>query len=167
MKVDSSNSLYTIIRLSMLSVLWWYYGLDRFVMLSLCHLLNLKNVSENVIFNYDRETSFIFAVNYSTLIMFNVDICSEWYDNSNLIISRDIGNFSNRKSPFYSCRASSVTVFNKCFSSRSSLCLPIIVTSKCVQLFDIQIWNKLLLFSIFDFVRASSSKIFRWDTSIY
>ena len=75
MKVDSSNSLYTIIRLSMLSVLWWYYGLDRFVMLSLCHLLNLKNVSENVIFNYDRETSFIFAVNHATLIMLSLLSC--------------------------------------------------------------------------------------------
>ena len=112
MKVDSSNSLYTIIRLSMLSVLWWYYGLDRFVMLSLCHLLNLKNVSENVIFNYDRETSFIFAVNHSTLIMINVNICSEKYDNPNLIISSNIGNFSNRTCSFYGCIVSSVTVLN-------------------------------------------------------
>ena len=113
MKVDSSNSLYTIIRLSMLSVLWWYYGLDRFVMLSLCHLLNLKNVSENVIFNYDRETSFIFAVNYSTFIMLcNVNICSEWYDNLNLIISSNIGNFSNRKPLLYSCIVSYITVLN-------------------------------------------------------
>ena len=74
MKVDSSNSLYTIIRLSVLFVfLWWYYGLDRFVMLSLCHLFNLKNVLGclfqltygNIISSLQDITIYIF--NYSLL----------------------------------------------------------------------------------------------------
>ena len=63
MKVDSSNSLYTIIRLSVLFVfLWWYYGLDRFVMLSLCHLWwTLKNVSEDTSFSIMiRKHHFVF-----------------------------------------------------------------------------------------------------------
>ena len=74
MKVDSSNSLYTIIRLSVLFVfLWWYYGLDRFVMLSLCHLWwTLKNVYQrgHVFFNYDTETSFCLLSIKANILLF-------------------------------------------------------------------------------------------------
>ena len=75
MKVDSSNSLYTIIRLSVLFVfLWWYYGLDRFVMSSLCHLWwTLKIVSEDTSFSIMiRKHHFVFYLKYFGMSFHNI-----------------------------------------------------------------------------------------------